>query len=84
VLSNVRYSFAGRLSTADRVATTAAQFIALGGTIDVINRYYAQYPRVTSSDVQRVAKALFKPQNRTVVTMVAGAAASAPAKQGGK
>jgi zinc protease len=83
VLSNVRYSFAGRLSTADRVATTAAQFIALGGTIDVINRYYAQYPRVTSTDVQRVAKALFKPQNRTVITMVAGAAASA-AKQGGK
>ena len=84
VLSNVRYSFAARLSTADRVATTAAQFIALGGTIDVINRYYAQYPMVTSSDVQRVAKALFKPQNRTVVTMVAGAPPAAPAKQGGK
>ena len=79
VLSNVRYSFAARLSTADRVATTAAQFIALGGVIDVINSYYAQYPKVTSTDVQRVAGGIFKPQNRTVVTMV-----SQGAKEGGK
>jgi zinc protease len=71
VLSNVRYSFAGGLSNADRVATTAAQFIALGGNgkLDVINDYYAQYPKVTSADIKRVAASYFKPQNRTVVTL---------------
>jgi zinc protease len=79
VLSNVRYSFAGRMSTADRVATTAAQFIALGREIEVINGYYAQYPKVTSTDVQRVARNIFKPTNRTVVTMV-----SEGAQKGGK
>jgi zinc protease len=79
VLSNVRYSFAGGLSTADRVATISAEYIALGGVLDVINRYHAQYPKVTSTDVQRVAKSIFKPENRTVVTLVAQ-----DAKQGGK
>jgi zinc protease len=83
VLSNVRYSFAGGLSTADHVASTAADFIAVGGRIEVINGYYAQYAKVTSTDVQRVAKAIFKPQNRTVVTMVSQAAPKSPA-QGGK
>jgi zinc protease len=69
VLSNVRYSFAGSLSTADRVATTGAQYIALGGSLEVINAYYAQYPRVTSADVQRVARTYFQAKNRTVVTL---------------
>jgi predicted Zn-dependent peptidase len=69
VLANVRYSFAGSLATADKVATTAAQFIALGGSVDVINRYYALYPAVTSADVQRVARTYFRPQNRTVITL---------------
>jgi zinc protease len=69
VLSNIRYSFAGGLSTADRVATTAAQFIALSGNLESINGYYAQYPQVTSADVKRVAATYFKPQNRTVVTL---------------
>ena len=44
VLSNVRYSFAGRLSTADRVATTAAQFIALGRDIEAINALLRSVP----------------------------------------
>jgi zinc protease len=69
VLSNVRYSFAGTLSNADRVATTAAQFIALGGKLDVINAYYAQFPSITTADVKRVAATYFKPENRTVVTL---------------
>src|SRR6185436_7044292 len=39
VLSHVKYNFAGQLSTADRTATTAAQFIALTGTLSSINEY---------------------------------------------
>jgi zinc protease len=69
VLSNIRYSFAHGLSTADNVASIAAQFIAVGGTLDSVNAYYAQYPKVTSEDVQRVASTYFVPTNRTLVTL---------------
>jgi zinc protease len=69
VLSHVKYAFASRLSTADRTANTAAQFIALSGSISSINDYFALYDRVTSADVKRVAKKYFVPSNRTVVTL---------------
>jgi zinc protease len=72
VLSSLKYSFAGGLSTADRIATTAAQFIVLGGAIGAINAYYAQYQRVTSADVQRVARRYFKSSNRTVIMLKGG------------
>ena len=72
VLSHVKYAFAGRLSTADRTANTAAQFIALTGSLGSINEYFALYDRVTSADVKRVAQKYFTPSNRTVVTLKAG------------
>ena len=71
VLSHVKYAFAGQLSTADRTATTAAQFIALTGALSSINDYFALFDRVTSADVRRVAKTYFTPENRTVVTLKA-------------
>jgi zinc protease len=69
VLSNIRYSFAHGLSTADKVAGIAAQFIALAGELPAVNAYYAQYARVTSDDVRRVASTYFVRSNRTVVTL---------------
>ena len=71
VLSHVKYAFAGRLSTADRTATTAASFLALTGDLESINTYFALFDKVTSADVKRVAAAIFTPANRTVVTMKA-------------
>jgi zinc protease len=71
VLSHVKYSFAGQLSTADRTATTAASFLALTGDLDSMNAYFALFDKVTSADVKRVAAAIFTPANRTVVTMKA-------------
>ena len=71
VLSHVKYAFASRLSTADRTANTAAQYIALTGSISSINDYFALYDRVTSADIKRVAKKYFVPTNRTVVTLKA-------------
>jgi zinc protease len=71
VLSHVKYAFAGRLSTADRTANTAAQFIALTGSLASINEYFALYDRVTSADVKRVAQKYFTASNRTVVTLKA-------------
>jgi zinc protease len=71
VLSHVKYGFASQLSTADRTAATAAQFIALTGTLSSINDYFALYDKVTSADVKRVAQTYFTPSNRTVVTLKA-------------
>jgi len=71
VQSHVKYAFAGQLSTADRTANTAAQFIALTGALSSINDYFALYDKVTSADVKRVAQNYFAPSNRTVVTLKA-------------
>jgi predicted Zn-dependent peptidase len=73
VLSHVKYAFADQLSTADRTATTAAEFIALTGTLSSINDYFALYDKVGTADVKRVAQSYFTQSNRTVVTLKAAA-----------
>jgi len=69
VLSHVKYAFAAQLSTADKTATVAAEFVALTGRLDAINAYFALFDKVTAADVQRVARLYFAAQNRTVVTL---------------
>lgn len=71
VLSHVKYAFAGQLSTADKTANVAAEFVALTGRIDAINAFFTLYDKVTPADVQRVARQYFQPSNRTVVTLKA-------------
>lgn len=70
VISHMRYAFAGGLSTADDVASTAAWFASLTGDPRSANAWYDQLEKVTAADIQRVAATYFKPQNRTVVTLV--------------
>jgi zinc protease len=70
VISHMRYAFAGGLSTADDVASTAAWFASLTGDPRSANAWYAQLSRVTTADIQRVAQTYFTQQNRTVVTLV--------------
>jgi zinc protease len=76
VLSHVKYAFAGQLSTADKTANVAAQFVALTGHVDSINAYFSLYDRVTTADIRRVARQYFQPTNRTVVVLKADAKAS--------
>ncbi len=71
VLSHVKYAFAGQLSTADKTANVAAQFVALTGHLDAINAYFSLYDKVTPADVRRVARQYFTPANRTVVVLKA-------------
>jgi zinc protease len=71
VLSHVKYAFAAQLSTADRTAVTAAEFLALTGELGSINAYFALYDKVTSADVKRVAQTYFVPTNRTTVVLKA-------------
>jgi zinc protease len=71
VSSNARYSFAGRLNTADNVALVGAEFIGLTGRLSSIDEYFAAFGKVKSADVQRVARTYFVPRNRTVVSLKA-------------
>ncbi|MEZ4269070.1 MAG: pitrilysin family protein [Myxococcota bacterium] len=71
VISHMRYGFAGGLSTANDVASTAAWYSSLTGDPRSVNAWYALLDTVTSADIQRVAATYFKPANRTVVTLVA-------------
>jgi zinc protease len=71
VASHTRYGFAGHLNTADNVALVGAEFIGLTGTLRSIDEYFAAFGKVTSADVQRVARTYFNPKARTVVTLKA-------------
>jgi zinc protease len=71
VVAHTRYAFAGRLSTADRVALVGAEFVSLTGRLSSIDEYFAAFRRVTAAEVQRVARTIFVPRNRTVVTLKA-------------
>jgi len=71
VSSHTRYGFAGRLNTADNVALVGAEFIGLTGRLSAIDEYFAAFQKVTSADVQRVARSYFVPRNRTIVTLKA-------------
>jgi zinc protease len=73
VLSHTRYAFAGQLATAEQVALVGAEFIALTGRLSAVDEYFALFNKVSSADVQRVAKTYFTPTNRTVVTLKADA-----------
>jgi zinc protease len=69
VVSRRRYAFAGQLSTADKVALVGAEFAALTGGLDAIDRTFAQLAKVTVADIKRVAAKYFTPENRTVVVL---------------
>jgi len=86
IASHLRNSFALKLSTPELVATQVCTTLALTGDVQSINRYQAQYARVSPADVQRLARAVFQPQNETTVTLAASEArppAGAAKPQGG-
>lgn len=68
---NVRYSFALGLSDSESVAQTVAAYVALRRTPETIDRFYAQYAKLTPDDIQRVAKKYLLDRNRTSVTLTA-------------
>ena len=69
VLSHARYAFAAQLATPDHVALVGAEFLALDGRLSSIDEYFSRLAQVKSTDVQRVARTYFTPQNRTTVTL---------------
>ncbi len=71
--SNIRYSFAMSLDTAQSVAGHLTRFIGLTGEPSTINDMYRRYDEVTADDVKRVAATYLTRARSTEVTLIGGA-----------
>ena len=69
VKSRVRYGFLSGLLAPDQVAATICQYVQLTGATSTIDRSFATFQAVTADDVTRAAARVFRPANRTVVTL---------------
>ena len=56
--------------TVQERADAIGQAAVILGDLTLVNRQLAEYQKVSAADVQRVAQTYFKPENRTVVTML--------------
>ena len=81
--SHERYSFALGLDTPGKVAAQVAEVISQTGDVQDINRGFAQFGKVTPADVQRLARATFRPENETEVTLSHPAGAPEKPAKGG-
>ena len=69
VRSHLRYAFAASLRSADALARTVGESIAVMGRPDAINDLFGTYEKLTPADLQRVAARYFSPTNETVITL---------------
>ncbi len=67
VKSAIRYSFLMGLDTPGHVAGNLNYLLAIGGSMDVVDRMYAALDRVTAKDVMDAAKTVLAKDKRTVV-----------------
>ncbi len=64
-----KYGFLMGLDTPDHVAGGLARFIALTGSIEVIDQLYKHLETITPQDIVNSAKKYFTPERRTVVVL---------------
>ena len=57
------------LDTPDAVATAIGQFTRLGGPVDLIDTWYANYSAVTVEDIRRLVTETFVPEALTVALL---------------
>ncbi len=69
VRSHLKYAFAASLRSADAVARSVGESIAITGRPDAMNVLFAGLERLTPVDLQRVAARYFLPTNETVVIL---------------
>jgi zinc protease len=69
VRSRLRYGFLAGLVTPDQVATTVCHYLQLTGGTAAIDRSFATLDEVEGPDLVRTAREIFRPGNRTVVTL---------------
>jgi len=75
VRSRLRYGFLSGLLTPDQVAATVCHYAQLTGETASIERSFATLAKVGAGDVAAASARVFRPENRTVVTL-------APASEG--
>jgi zinc protease len=83
IKAHLRYELALSLDGPGAVARQAARAIELTGDVGTINQLYAEYLAVTPEDIARVARQVFRPENRTLVTL-SHPAAPKPAAAAGR
>jgi len=66
---NIKNSFRMRIDNPTTIAENLSFFTWLSGDPESLNRYYANYDKVTPADLQRVAKKYFTPERLTVGTI---------------
>ncbi len=67
--SNLKYSFAMGIDSADAIAQSLSHYIQLTGDPESINRLYAMYDTVTEADIKKVAKQYFVKDHLTIATI---------------
>jgi zinc protease len=65
--SRLRYGTAMGWTSSNAIASFLAPFLALRGSVESVEKYYALYDRVTPEDVKATAAKYFKESNRTIV-----------------
>jgi zinc protease len=73
VTSRLRYGFLSGLQTPDDVAGVLCHYAQLTGATSTIDRSFDTLATVTAGDVSRAGARVFRPSNRTVVTLAPGA-----------
>lgn len=66
---NIKNSFRMRIDNPTSIAENLSFFTWLSGDPESLNRYYANYDKVTPADLQRVAKKYFTPERLTIGTI---------------
>jgi zinc protease len=69
VKKRLKYSFLMNLDTPDKVAGGLARFVALTGGIEVVDRLYAMYDRITPGDIREAIATYLSADRRTIATL---------------
>lgn len=69
VKSRMRYSYLQGMTSPAEIASSVAFSLSLDPDLGAIDRYYEAIAEVSAEDLQRVAKAVFNPKGRTVITL---------------
>ncbi len=69
VRSNIRYSFLARMGTAQHVAESVAQYVAITGDLACVNESFATLDTVTPEDVRKAAATWLVPERCTVALL---------------
>ena len=68
--SHMKYQFLLSMNTPNAVANTMAHYLSLTNEPSTVNRVYELYDQVSVEDIQTLARKYFRPENRTLVTLM--------------